>query len=57
MPIFDYKCSKCQIIEIDKFVKFGEQPKCNVCGTQLTMQVGKSNFILNGGGWAKDGYK
>ena len=59
MPIYVYQCSACdaRVEEIQKFTD-PAPPKCEKCGKDGTLekQMGKSNFELKGGGWAKDGY-
>lgn len=57
MPIYEYKCPKCD----HSFELFGRHtdpaPECPECGHQPTEKmVSLTNFELKGGGWAKDGY-
>lgn len=54
MPIYDYKCEKCEKVQ-EHLVKNSEvTPPCKHCGAinQLTRQVSTgTNFKLVGGGW------
>lgn len=64
MPIFNYKCQKCEN-EYEVFYKsqsavVDEEPKevCPKCQSEKKeklLSVGTS-FILKGSGWYKDGY-
>ncbi len=54
MPIYDFKCTKCEALS-EKLVKLGtETIECPECGSEAkrTVQQGTpSNFILKGTGW------
>jgi len=60
MPTYEYVCPKCGH-QFEQDQKITEEP-LKVCpqeeckGEDLKRLVGKTGFILNGGGWAKDGY-
>jgi len=63
MPIYDYKCNKCNIIfeSIKPFDK-SEASICPKCGKKAKKifnpknHSGTMKFILKGWGWANDGY-
>ena len=59
MPLFDYKCGKCEHVE-EVLQKRKDPPPlfCSGCGTEGTLAktIGGSNFQLKGGCWAKDLY-
>ena len=56
MPLFDYKCKKCGIIEI-LVLEEDEEIICPKCKGKVEKQISyKSNFQLKGKGWFKDGY-
>jgi len=55
MPIYQYLCENCKskqevVQPITKLIP----PKC--CNTDMKRLISPSTFILQGGGWAKDGY-
>lgn len=58
MPIYEYKCPKCDNI-CEVIQKFSDDvPKCDKC--DITMEKKFNNkggtFILKGSCWAEDGY-
>lgn len=58
MPLYDFKCIMCDH-EYEKIVPFDTVRDgwlCPMCGGQTRKMVASSNFILNGTGWASDGY-
>jgi putative FmdB family regulatory protein len=58
MPLYEYKCSKCDRT-FEKMQKFSDPPltSCN-CGENGAVQrlISPPAFHLKGGGWYKDGY-
>ena len=60
MPIYEFKCSKCNdIFEAimpmkDKNKKGIQCIKCN--GIAKVIDISKSTFHLKGGGWGEDNY-
>lgn len=60
MPVYEYKCKTCgKHFEVTQ--KITEEPldrcpteECKGTVTRLVSRSGR--FILNGGGWFKDGY-
>lgn len=61
MPLYVYKCSKCQA-EVEEIQKMDDPapdpcPHCQAKGS-LEKTMGASNFALKPGGvgWAKNGY-
>lgn len=58
MPLYDYKCPKCNHA-FEKNHKIADpKPPCPKCGhTEPEKQLSAGgNFHLKGGGWYKDGY-
>ena len=65
MPIYEYKCNKCdhqfetmQGIN-DEPLKTCPKDKCpkkKHSKGELTKLISQTSFALKGGGWAKDGY-
>lgn len=57
MPIYEYQCEKCGVVEAIQ--KFSDQPlgKCPVCQTANPQKiVSAAAFHLKGGGWYKSDY-
>jgi putative FmdB family regulatory protein len=56
MPRYDYECKNCGVVEIEHSMN----ERATVCPKCLTGDIKRiisgSSFILNGGGWYKDGY-
>lgn len=59
MPIFEYKC-ECGFSteKIQPFGKRTDHVKCGKCDqVAKRLEINKTSFTLNGGGWYKDGYQ
>ena len=58
MPIYEYKCSKCEkIIELFIFNKEKDEPPiCEECKEEMVKILSSSSFVLKGNCWANDGY-
>jgi putative FmdB family regulatory protein len=57
MPIYAYKCEKCEE-EFEAIQKMSAEPlkKHKDCGGKLEKLLSLPSFRLEGGGWYKDGY-
>ena len=56
MPLYIFKCEKCEQ-EVEILQKMDEKaPGCPVCGRSMDKLMSATNFILNGKNWEKDGY-
>lgn len=59
MPIYSYKCNSCGIT-FEEVQRITEEPltKCpeEKCKGEVRRQIPRTSFILQGGGWGKDGY-
>jgi len=66
MPIYEYKCQKCdhlfeilqrndKIAPICKYIPPSGSIE-QICGGECKRLISKSSFSLKGGGWYKDGY-
>lgn len=57
MPIYEYKCKKCQK-EFEVIQKFSDEPikKCPDCKGAVEKLISQSSFQLKGGGWYADDY-
>tara|TARA_R110000823_G_C15753793_1_gene482173 strand:- start:305 stop:505 length:201 start_codon:yes stop_codon:yes gene_type:complete len=59
MPLFTQQCPDCgHQFEVLVSVKdIQKDQACSACGSPRTVrQVSKTNFSLQGGGWASEGY-
>ncbi len=58
MPIYEYKCTRCQHEQEVFHRGHGEHaPACASCGElSLERQMSRSHFKLNGGGWYANDY-
>lgn len=52
MPIYEYKCSKCDRIN-EVWQKLSDQAlsKCEVCGGAVKKIISQNTFHLKGSGW------
>jgi len=63
MPIYEYKCPKCEVVQ-EKLQKISDPPpECEgedqAAHDPVEMKkiISVSSFSLKGGGWAADGYE
>ena len=59
MPIYDYKCSKCEH-QIEVIQKINDEPRtfCTKCKSEsLKKLVSAPSFRLKGGGWYETDFK
>jgi len=52
MPIYEYECSQCGMVE-EAFQKVSDEPlvQCRYCSGKLTKLISQSSFHLKGSGW------
>lgn len=52
MPIYEYQCENCGMVE-EALQKFSDKPlkKCNNCSGKLHKLISQSAFHLKGSGW------
>ena len=52
MPIYEYECAKCGMIE-EAIQKFSDRPltRCKQCSGKLHKLISHSSFHLKGTGW------
>jgi putative FmdB family regulatory protein len=57
MALYEYKCGKCGVMEIEQSVKDSVLSKCPKCnGRNFIKLISLSNFQLKGNGWYKTDY-
>jgi putative FmdB family regulatory protein len=59
MPLYELYCPNCGnqrevLCTYENLVN--ELTACSTCDTKLERKICKTNFVLEGGCWAKDGY-
>ena len=54
MPIYIYECDKCK--GTLKVLQKMSDPPPECCGKPAKKVMGRSSFVLKGGGWFRDGY-
>jgi putative FmdB family regulatory protein len=56
--VYEYQCRSCQHAwEAEQRITDEPQKLCPACGETKAMRlISKTSFVLNGPGWAKDGY-
>lgn len=61
MPTYTYKCPVHDEFDVDHSIndKLENCPKCaeeNLEPQKVTRLIGKTSFVLQGGGWYREGY-
>ena len=56
MPIYEYECGKCGVIEVMQKIKDTPLKKCPDCGCKVKKLVSQSSFHLKGSGWYATDY-
>lgn len=60
MPTYEYRCKTAECSHItEKTCKFQERydsPECEKCGGETEQIISTTSFVLQGTGWARDGY-
>ncbi len=52
MPIYEYKCKKCnEQFEIQQKMSDAQLTECTACGGELKKLITNTSFVLKGGGW------
>ena len=57
MPIYEYRCEKCQH-QFDLLQKITDEPvkECPECGGPVSKLISSTSFILKGSGWYVSDY-
>lgn len=55
-PQYEYECNGDHKFEVTQSIKDEPLTRCPECKKKCRRLISASNFILKGGGWAKDGY-
>lgn len=56
MPIYEYKCPKCGVIEVMQRITEPALKKCPNCKSKVERQISLNSFVLKGTGWYASDY-
>jgi putative FmdB family regulatory protein len=56
MPIYEYKCNKCGVVEVMQRITEAPLRKCPNCKSKVERMVSRSSFVLKGSGWYATDY-
>src|SRR5215468_4500753 len=56
MPIYEYKCNKCGVVEVMQRITEAPLRKCPNCKGKVERMVSRSSFVLKGSGWYATDY-
>ena len=56
MPIYEYKCAKCGVVEVMQGIKEAPLKKCPNCKSKVERMISASSFVLKGTGWYATDY-
>src|SRR5262245_44264282 len=56
MPIYEYKCNKCGVVEVMQRITEAQLKKCPNCKSKVERMVSRSSFVLKGTGWYATDY-
>ena len=51
MPIYEYKCQKCGVIEVTQRITEKPLGKCPTCKSKIKKLISNTSFQLKGTGW------
>jgi putative FmdB family regulatory protein len=56
MPIYEYKCQKCGVVEVMQRITEEPLRRCPHCKGKVERLLSRSSFILKGSGWYATDY-
>jgi putative FmdB family regulatory protein len=56
MPIYEYNCEKCGVVEVLQRITEAPLKRCPKCKRPVERLVSRSSFILKGSGWYATDY-
>ncbi len=56
MPIYEYKCAKCGVVEVMQGIKEAPLKKCPNCKSKVERMISSTSFVLKGSGWYATDY-
>ena len=56
MPIYEYRCAKCGVVEVMRRITERRLKRCPNCNSKLERMLSQSSFVLKGSGWYATDY-
>ena len=56
MPIYEYRCPKCGVVEVIRGIKEAPLKKCPTCKSKVERMISSTSFVLKGTGWYATDY-
>lgn len=56
MPIYEYKCNKCGVLEVSQHITEAPLSKCPRCRGKVHKLISQTSFQLKGTGWYATDY-
>ena len=56
MPIYEYECPKCGVVEVTQSISDAPLTKCPTCRRKVKRLISLNNFHLKGSGWYATDY-
>ena len=56
MPIYEYKCNKCGVLEVSQHIIDAPLSKCPHCRGKVRKLISQTSFQLKGTGWYATDY-
>ncbi len=56
MPIYEYRCGKCGVVEVMRRITERPLKRCPQCNSKLERMLSQSSFVLKGSGWYATDY-
>jgi putative FmdB family regulatory protein len=56
MPIYEYKCAKCGVVEVMQGIKDAPLKRCPDCKSKVERMISSTSFVLKGTGWYATDY-
>lgn len=56
MPIYEYQCDKCGVVEVMQRITDAPLKKCPNCKSKVERMLSRSSFVLKGSGWYATDY-
>lgn len=56
MPIYEYRCDKCGVVEVMQRISDAPLKKCPNCKSKVERMISATSFVLKGTGWYATDY-
>jgi putative FmdB family regulatory protein len=56
MPIYEYRCGRCGVIEVMQRITERSLKRCPKCKSTVERMLSQSSFVLKGSGWYATDY-